>query len=341
MDRELHMDGNRHEQEPLHSMGVVCRRTGLKSDRLRAWEHRYGVVRPRRSEGNQRLYREADVERLRLLRRATDAGHRIAQIARLPAAELRALLEADAPRAVVGGWVLPTDAAGAPGASAMSVAPPRVARSTDPVGDCLAAIQQLDAERLRERLEAASCELGSAAKISRRLLVPLIEAIGELWAEGGLRAAHEHLGTAALRTFISGLRPARPIGKGAPRLLLTTPPGERHELGALLAGVAAGDCGWNATCLGPDLPAAEIAAAARQLGARAIGLSIVCPANDEGVAAELLRLRRHLGDSTGLVLGGRSAPRFEVAATQAGAVLVGDLVGLRPALALFGYRSSR
>jgi methanogenic corrinoid protein MtbC1 len=223
----------------------------------------------------------------------------------------------------------------------MSVAPPRVARSADPVGDCLAAIQQLDAERLRERLEAASSELGSAATISRRLLVPLIEAIGELWAEGGLRAAHEHLGTAALRTFISGLRPARPIGKGAPRLLLTTPPGERHELGALLAGVAAGDCGWNATCLGPDLPAAEIAAAARQLGARAIGLSIVCPANDEGVAAELLRLRRHLGDSTGLVLGGRSAPRFEVAATQAGAVLVGDLVGLRPALALFGYRSSR
>jgi DNA-binding transcriptional MerR regulator/methylmalonyl-CoA mutase cobalamin-binding subunit len=328
------MDANRHAQEPLHSMGVVCRRTGLKSDRLRAWERRYGVVRPLRSEGNQRLYREADVERLRLLRHATDAGHRIAQIARLPTDELQALLERDAagrPARVAG---LPARVAGPPARSVTPPAPPSGGLGVDPVGDCLAAVQQLDAERLRRRLEAASHELGGAA-ISRRLLVPLIEAIGELWAENGLRAAHEHLGTAVLRAFIAGLLAGSRVVETAPRLLLTTPSGERHELGALLAALAASRCGWSATCLGPDLPAAEIAAAARQLGARAIGLSIVCPADDEGVAAELLRLRRHLGESTGLILGGRSAHRFELAATQAGAVLVDDLVGLRPALALF------
>jgi DNA-binding transcriptional MerR regulator/methylmalonyl-CoA mutase cobalamin-binding subunit len=313
------MDEERKDQEPLHSIGIVCRRTGLKSDRVRAWERRYNVVEPVRSGGNQRLYREADIEKLLLLRRATDAGHRIAQVANLDVDELRELLEID-----ISGRPLP----------ASRPLPGEADEASALVAKALSAIQQLDGERLEREL-AAAMEALTPAAVTQQFLVPLIHEVGELWAEGGLKVAHEHLGTAVLRGFMEDLRTAHDISANAPRLLVTTPSTERHELGALLATATATDAGWHVTYLGPDLPAAEIAAAARQREVRAIGLSIVCPADPEVVRDELVTLRRHLGDTVGLIIGGRAASDYEDTATDIGAVIVQDLVGLPPALALF------
>lgn len=303
---------------PLHSMGVVCRRTGLKSDRVRAWERRYGVVEPVRSGGNHRLYREADVEKLLLLRQATEAGHRIAQIADLSVSDLRHLLDRD--RGAVSGGRGPS---------------PRAAEEAGArVRSCLGAVQQLDAESLRLQLQQARASLPPSA-ITEGILVPLIREIGDLWAEGGLKAAHEHLGTAVLRTFLEELRTSSDLPHDAPRMLMTTPAGEVHELGALLATAMATDAGWSVTYLGPDLPAPEIAGAARQTGARAIGLSVVCPGDEATVRAELATLRRHVGASTGLIIGGRAAAAFADTASEIGAVIVSDLAGLRSALAPF------
>lgn len=307
------------QQEPLHSIGVVCRRTGLKSDRVRAWERRYNVVEPVRSAGNQRLYREEDIEKLLLLRRVTDAGHRIAQVANLSPEDLREMVE--------------IESAGRP-TRASRPQPGEADKAGAFVAGALAAIQQLDGEQLRAELSAALDALSPAA-VTQQLLAPLIHDIGDLWAEGGLEAAHEHLGTAVLRGFIEELRGVREIPDDAPRLLITTPAGERHELGALLAATAATDIGWCVTYLGPDLPAAEIAAAARQRGAGVVGLSIVCPADADAVHEELRTLRRHLGGSVGLILGGRAAADYEETATEVGAVVVEGLIGLGPALALF------
>lgn len=310
-----------HGEDPghLHSIGIVCRRTGLKSDRVRAWERRYNVVEPVRSGGNQRLYRDADIEKLLLLRRATEAGHRIAQVAHLTVEDLRLLLETDdSSRMVMPRRPLPGESD----------------RADVFVSGALGFIQQLDAEGLRTELERAR-EVLSPAAVTQELLVPLIHGIGNLWAEGGLKAAHEHLGTVVLRSFIEGLAVARDLPADAPRLLVTTPATERHELGALLATAAATDAGWQVTYLGSDLPAVEIALAARQSGARAIGLSIVRPGDPELIRDELITLRRHVGDGMGLLLGGRSAPDFADTADEISAVIVQDLIGLAPALALF------
>ena len=88
--------------ESRYPIRVVIARTGLTADVLRAWERRYGAVRPQRSAGGQRLYSEEDVTRLTLLRRATLAGHSIAEVARLRTEALEALVDeprADASRA--------------------------------------------------------------------------------------------------------------------------------------------------------------------------------------------------------------------------------------------------
>src|SRR5512141_668232 len=80
-------------QTPRYPVRLVALRTGLTPHVLRAWERRYGVVSPGRTEGGQRLYSELDIERLRLLRRLTDGGHAIRRIASLPLAELARLDE--------------------------------------------------------------------------------------------------------------------------------------------------------------------------------------------------------------------------------------------------------
>src|SRR5579872_1537362 len=86
--------------EQRHPMRMVVLRTGLKPDVLRAWERRYGVVSPVRSEGGQRLYSDEDVERLSLLTRAVSGGRAISQVAKLPLRTLREIVEKDenAPR---------------------------------------------------------------------------------------------------------------------------------------------------------------------------------------------------------------------------------------------------
>ena len=80
----------------LHPMRLVCLRTGLSPDLLRAWEKRYGAVTPVRSPGGQRLYSDADVARLTLLARAVESGRAIGQIAHLPLDDLQGLVDKDA-----------------------------------------------------------------------------------------------------------------------------------------------------------------------------------------------------------------------------------------------------
>ncbi len=82
--------------EPRHPIRVVSERTGLSPDVLRAWERRYGVVAPERSDGGQRLYSDADIDRVALLVKATRAGRALGQTAALPVEELRQLVAEDA-----------------------------------------------------------------------------------------------------------------------------------------------------------------------------------------------------------------------------------------------------
>jgi DNA-binding transcriptional MerR regulator len=303
-------------QQSHHSLGVVCRRTGLKPDRLRAWERRYGVVHPQRSDGNQRLYSDADIERLALLKLATEAGHRIAHIADLTASELAGLVAEMA---------------------ALAPPPPRPATPSEMaladgfLNVAMAAIQQLDTRWLRASLQQASSRL-SAPVFMQELLVPLLHRIGDLWEEGGLQAAHEHAATAVVRAFVDDMRSALEVATGAPAVVMTTLAGELHELGALLAAATAAGDGWDVTYMGPNLPAEQIALGARQKGAQAIGLSLVFQENETALGEELHRLRRHVGPGIAIIAGGRRAATVSEILDEIGAIQVADLQELRQAL---------
>lgn len=304
-----------------HPIKVAVRRTGLSAHVIRVWEKRYGAVAPERTETNRRLYSDADIARLQWLRQAVQAGQSIGRIARLPQAELEKLVRADQTAA-------PPARMPAGGEAEANRGGPE-----EFIERALVAVQGLDAAALEEQLVRASVAL-SQPDLLEELVQPLMERIGRMWQEGDLRVADEHMATAAVRSFTGNMRAAFQVSETAPHAVATTPAGQLHELGALLASVAAASEGWNSTFLGPNLPAEEIAAAAAQKGARAVLLGISYPGDDPRLGGELLKLGRLLGDGTALFAGGRAAPQYRHFLEQAGAATLENLGGLRGALGL-------
>lgn len=296
------------------SIGAAAKRTGLSPHVIRIWERRYGAVEPSRTESNRRFYSEAEVERLGLLRQVTLAGHAIGSVAKLSAGDLLTLLHRD--HGGLGG--------ASPSPDALEV-------KSDFVRQALGAIRQWDTRAFEEILTRANLELGGRGML-QRVVAPLTQAIGELWQQGQLTAAHEHFASAVLKAFLFNATRPYPASETAPWLTVGTPTGQIHELGAMIVAAAAGCQGWRVNYLGCCLPPAELAGAAVQARARALALSLVYPQDDPRLPAELETLRRQLPAEIALVVGGRAAPAYAATLQRMGAIVIGDLVGLWPVL---------
>jgi methanogenic corrinoid protein MtbC1 len=296
-------------------MKVVVRRTGLSPHVIRVWEKRYGAVVPSRTPTRRRLYTDAEIQRLLLLRQATLAGHSIGQIARLPSERLRELVAVEA------------NATPAPAASARfhpDGAPPASAH----LDACMVAVDQLDATALETALMRARVALSHTAFIET-LIIPLMQNIGDLWRDGRLRNMHEHLTSAVVRTLLGSLVTTAGLPPTAPHFIVTTPAGQLHEIGALIIASIASTEGWRVTYLGPNLPAEDIAAAVQQQHARAVGLSIVYPPDNPHLQQELARLRQYLSPEVAVFVGGRAAPGYRDTLQRIGAVLSSGLAEFR------------
>lgn len=309
--------------EPGYPMRLVAKRTGLTAHVIRAWERRYSAVTPTRTDTNRRLYTDEDIERLSLLRLATAAGHSISQIAQLPTDELRGLV--------------PSPLGTAAGASAGSWT--KSARPQDFLRESVRAVVELDGGALESCLLRAAAALGLPVLIEE-LIAPLLNEIGDLWRRGEIRAANEHLASAVTRTLLGNLKDSYRAGERAPRLVVTTPAAQWHELGALIATVTAASEGWRAIYLGPNLPAHEIAGAANEHRVRAVALSVVYPPDDPHLGNELRQLRRFLAPEIELLVGGRAAPEYRDELAEVGAQLIKDTKSLRAALGTIRSRTT-
>lgn len=294
-----------------HPIQVVARRTGLSADVIRVWERRYGAVSPRRGGSARRLYSDADIERLRLLRQITQGGRRIGDVATLETLVLQELARED------------HDSIGIVGGQGRT--------SHQYYTAAWEAIRALDTVGLESALAQAASTV-SLPILLDEILVPLISAIGDAWASGELRVSHEHFATAQLIALLSELRRTSNMAQTGPKLLLATPAGQNHELGALLAAVVAGTEGWCTTYLSPNAPAAEIAGAARQTNAKALALSITYPADDPHLGDDLRRLRQLLPEEVVVLVGGRAAPAYRPVLEEIGATHLNSLSELRQAL---------
>jgi MerR family transcriptional regulator, light-induced transcriptional regulator len=311
-------------QIPRYPVRLVAVRTGLTPHVLRAWERRYGVVSPARTEGRQRLYSDLDIERLRFLRRLTDRGHAIGRIALLPIAELARLDEETG--------MVEEGAASADGTSRTHESEQAHAGSVgEAIAAALQAMRRLDGVELQAVLERAAVTLGVPVFIDE-VVAPALVRVGHGWAEGSVSVAQEHMATAVFRRVLGWLFRVYEVRDTAPRLVVATPPSQVHELGALMVATSAAAEGWRVTYLGPDLPVADLVSAVGQTGARAVAISAVYVPEDVDLLAALREMRAGLSEGVPLIVGGAATPEIEAEAEAAGALVIRSLPELRAML---------
>jgi DNA-binding transcriptional MerR regulator/methylmalonyl-CoA mutase cobalamin-binding subunit len=295
-----------------HPIQIVTRRTGLSPAVLRMWERRHGVVKPTRSPKGRRLYSDEDVERLRLLARATHGGRTIGQLAGLSLDALTQLVRQDAAEERV------RDTA--------DLAPP--ARRL--LEDAMSMIERLEASALDALLRRGMIAL-PAGEFLDHVVAPLLHETGERWRAGTLRPVHGQLTATVVRRVLERVRD-EPPPRNAPEIIVATPAGQRHELGALMVAAAAAAEGWSVTYLGADLPAEDLAEAVRVTGARVLALSIVHPSGDRALAHELRTLGAQLPRATVLLVGGSAAAAYAPILDRISGERLADLEALRTRL---------
>jgi MerR family transcriptional regulator, light-induced transcriptional regulator len=282
-------------------IGELARRTRTSPELLRAWERRYGLLRPARTQGGFRLYTTDDEARIRRMREYLARGVSAAEAARLAvAAETQPTttqtasggVETSGPSAQATARAdLPLDTTAA--------APHPLLQA--PARDLAAALDRFDEEQAHavlDRLLAAY----RIETILRDLLIPYLHDLGERWARGEVSVGQEHFASNLLRGRLLGL--ARGWGQGhGPAAILACPPGEQHDLGLLAFGITLQRHGWRIIYLGPDTPIATI----RQVADGAVPHLVVLAGAVPGLLAAHADAIAHLARQTPVALGGAGA----------------------------------
>ena len=275
--------------------------TGLSVDTLRAWERRYQAITPDRN-GHGRMYNEADIERLTLLREAVDRGHSISQLAPLPNQQIEAMLE----RPVT---------LKAPPKQALVV--PANALQPD-LQTLLLAIERFDYAAIDREISRLAT-LVPPRELLQQTLTPLMEQIGERWYQGSLTIAQEHMVSSAIRNLLGTLVRLYTRTQTSTTVLFATLSGERHEFGILSAAALAVVGGLGIAYLGIELPVQEIVDAARKTSAQVVVLGLKGAVNPQESLKLLRSIAELLPETTELWVGGASAGEIvqEIKATRA------------------------
>lgn len=268
------------------SIAAVERDTGLSKDTLRVWERRYGFPTPARDALGERAYPFDQVEKLRVVKRLLDAGHRPGRVVALAIGQLQQLAEQTLdpqPRGV------------------------ELALGAADVHAQLDLIRGHDVAGLRAGLTRLLARLGVARFIGE-VVAPLNTAVGDAWMRGQMEVFEEHLYTetlqSVLRQALAGIPPA---AAAAPRVLLTTFPGEPHALGLLMGEAVFSMEGADCLSLGAQTPLWDIARGAAALRTDIVALSFTGCMAPNAVFDGLSELRAKLLPAVALWAGG-SAP---------------------------------
>jgi DNA-binding transcriptional MerR regulator/methylmalonyl-CoA mutase cobalamin-binding subunit len=288
------------------SIAAVERETRLSKDVLRVWERRYGFPQPVRDANGERCYPAEQVDRLRLMKRLMDQGHRPGSLAALADRELAALAAPERRQS--------QGAAASPNAHLLALLDMIAAR--DPAAFRHALRQTLARQGLERFIEDT--------------IAPLTTAVGLRWEEGSFDVFDEHFYTESAQQLLRQAIADLPGARQGPRILLTTIPGEAHGLGLLMAQALFSLEGASCISLGTETPLLDItrAAAAYGVGVVALSFSSACPRRQ--AAAVLAQLRQALPFEVDLWAGGAGVARLDAIA---GVRLLPTLDGGRQAVA--------
>lgn len=276
----------------MYTIGEAARRAGVSVELLRAWERRYGVVSPSRTESGYRLYDDVALGRLRSMRRLVDGGW----------------TPRNAATAILAGTV-DTTQAGEPAADPTGVdRSPRANSGADLITEFVDAAASIDPVRVESTLDRMFA-LGSFEVVTETVLLPALRALGRAWVDERLNVAAEHAASNAVQrrlvaAYQAAGRPQPPEGS----VLVGLPPGARHELGALAWSVAARRSGLPVLYVGADLPVNDWVRAAVEVNARAAIVGVPTEA-DAAAASEVGLALANSAPATLVAFGGHGAAR--------------------------------
>jgi methanogenic corrinoid protein MtbC1 len=299
------------------SIAAVERDTGLTKDALRIWERRYGFPQPERDGAGERAYPLEQVEKLRIVKRLMDHGHRPGRLVPMSMDELQRLSAStlDSPQSVAKG-----------------LAPPDLK-------PYLALMRSHDLDALRRQLMLAQMRLG-VSRFIMEVVLPLNTMVGDAWMRGQLDIFEEHayieLLQSMLRLALSSIPEAAACDR--PRVLLTTFPGEPHGLGLLLAECLFALEGARCVSLGVQTPVWDISLAATAYRCDIVALGFTGCMNPNQVVDGLQELRSKLAPSVELWVGG-AAPVLHRRSVE-GVIALGLLGDIRTELERWRHGSA-
>lgn len=279
-----------------YTVRQVSTRTGIAPDTLRAWERRYGVVTPARTQSRYRLYDEHDIERLELMARLVREGTPASLAAQQVGTSLGVTRSTDA--GTVGDS--PTEGQRPLGE------PPVPPGAPDPPLDALVeAARHLDRAEVDAVLDRAF-STGSFEVVAERWLLPALVEVGSAWADGRIDVAGEHLVSGAVRGRLGRAFDAAGTALGGPVVLVGLPPRSLHELGSLTFAICLRRLGADVRWLGADLPVDSWAHAVTRLGPAAAVVTVPTSA-DVAAAADVARRLREQHPELPVFAGGGGA----------------------------------
>ncbi|MFT5140045.1 MAG: DNA-binding transcriptional MerR regulator/methylmalonyl-CoA mutase cobalamin-binding subunit [Lysobacterales bacterium] len=265
------------QQESLYPIRTVSELTGVNSITLRAWERRYGIFEPVRTPSGHRMYTQEHIDLITRIVSQLERGMRIGQVKEHLAQSPASAGDAD----VIDIW-------------------------NQYLQSMIAAIIRFDESSL-EKTYGEALAVYPINLVTEKLLMPLLDELGERWEKGEGSVAEEHFFGFYLRNKLGARFHHRVISQNGPKLLLACLPGDIHETGLLLFALAASEAGYQTIMLGSNMPLEDLPETARKTGCSAIVLSGLVDPRSKTLKHGLPELSKSV--DVPVYLGGRASAR--------------------------------
>lgn len=233
----------------MYSIKAITSLTGLTPETLRAWERRYACIVPERNGTGRRFYSQQDLDKLTLLVKLTGRGHSIGKLASLSCQQLADLQS--------------------------QVAMQQPHEPTPLLEQIAEALQDYRIERCEQLLKKALL-VSEPLDYARDVLLPAMQKIGDLWHQGKINIAQEHMFSSCVkRIVLSMVNNLHRHSRNNPAIMFATPSGDPHEFGILVSCLIAAAQHYNCYYLGADLPADDIVEAVQHLNPDLLVLGLV------------------------------------------------------------------
>lgn len=288
------------QDEAVFSIGSVSSMTGVNAVTLRAWERRYGLIQPKRTDTGHRVYSNKDIQNINNILALLDEGISISRVRdallSIKSSEKEANSEANH-------WEKYTK-------------------------DMLLGVNNFDEQQL-EAVYNEAMSLYPVDIVTRELIIPLLQKLGQRWTKVSTSIAEEHFFSSFMRNKLGARFHHRNQKNTGAIIIAACLPGETHEFGLLLLSLAVHEKGYKIILLGADMPLQQISEVVHRTGTKGVLLSGSIESKNKFSSSDLKKL---VTDSdVPVCVGGKISEVLKNEIEEAGAHAVGDdfIVGLR------------